>query len=196
MSARMPTEATRSRGSVCYTPPRNELPRSVPIRVPLASTTDLAVWLDGVLVWTTGFEFTLTFARKHPAATYGWRPPFVRFGSDVTSSLATLSVTFSDGRTNISSAKAALADDGKPIGPVTTYRPGADGLRRTEEKMYVWPLPPPGLVTLELSWPAGGIPVTEGHIDGAVLRAAADEVEQLWPENMDSPPAAKPQPPV
>jgi hypothetical protein len=146
--------------------------------------------------WTTGFEFTLTFARRHPAATYGWGPPFVRFGSDVTSPLATLSVTFSDGRTNISTKAAVLTGEGMPVGPVVTYRPGADGLGRTEEKIFVWPLPSSGPVTLELSWLAGGIPMAEGRIDGAILRAAADEVEQLWPDDIGDPPATEPRPPV
>jgi hypothetical protein len=154
----------------------------------MVTTADLAVWLDGVRVWTTGFECIVSFARRHAAAAYDWRPDFVRYASDDGSSLATVEVVYADGRTSADAGRT-WAEDGMPIGPVITFRPGLDGLRRTEERLFVWPLPPPEPVTFRLSWPAGGVAMVEAQIDGAALRTAAGQVEHLWPERIGRPPA-------
>jgi hypothetical protein len=176
------TEATAWRGYPWEVPPRNELPRSVPVRAVLVSTGDLAVWLDGVRVFTCGFEFTLSFRRRE-AADAPWYPRFLYFTTDDQPYLATVEAVLADGRTGGLRGQGQTSIDGSPpAGPVISSIRSFGDPRHAEERLFLWPLPPPGPVTLRLSWPAGGIAAAEAQVDGEMLQAAAAEITPLWPE--------------
>ena len=45
---------------------------------------------------------------------------------------------------------------------------------------WLGPLPPEGPLTFIAEWPKFGISETSASVDGAAIRAAADDVEGLW----------------
>jgi hypothetical protein len=50
-------------------------------------------------------------------------------------------------------------------------------------QLWLWPLPPPGDVTLFVKWPALGIPETSFEISDAALQEAYPRILELWPED-------------
>lgn len=52
---------------------------------------------------------------------------------------------------------------------------------QTEFTLWLWPLPPPGVLTLHYAWPALGIDAGSVDLDAAELSDAAARSESYWP---------------
>ncbi len=48
--------------------------------------------------------------------------------------------------------------------------------------LWIWPLPPPGPVTVTCSWPSRVLHAARLVLDGDAIRAAASQAQPLWPE--------------
>jgi hypothetical protein len=48
---------------------------------------------------------------------------------------------------------------------------------------WLWPLPPPQPFLLVVDWPAAGVRQAEVELDGAVIVAAGEAAEPLWPDD-------------
>jgi hypothetical protein len=154
-------------------PPRDGLPAVVPVEQTIARTKAIAVYLANLWVFTTGFEFDVFVVageedgldplRKEPDL------EAMRSGSIPPEKLL-LGIEISDGSvaTNLREAGTLTPDP-----PVMTMRGGLYSGDEWEEHYWVWPVPPPGPLTLVCEWPAAGIPLTRFELDSEAIRAAA-----------------------
>jgi hypothetical protein len=55
-----------------------------------------------------------------------------------------------------------------------------------DQNFWVHPLPPPGPVTLVVSWPRQGIAEARAELDGAAICQAAQRAVILWPDEPDT----------
>jgi hypothetical protein len=154
-------------------PPDNVVPGAVALEVLLARTDDAAVWMGEALAYPTGVTFTLHAVFRRPREIHHGRPPFMdpdaqRFG-----------VRLADGR-------KAFADGGPPHrdgeGPLLVSRGGGGSDRRWESRLWLWPLPPPGPLTVAVAWPAAGIDEATVELDAAPIVEAAGRATELWPD--------------
>jgi hypothetical protein len=141
----------------------------------------------GGTAYPTGFEFEASLRTRrvseadadlatmwHPRLRKGEIPPeFLRLG-----------VEFSDGAkaTNLRHPWFAENPEEAPGQPVLIPRAGSGSGANWDQRYWVWPLPPVGPFAFVCEWPAEGIPLTRAEIDGASIRAAADQAELLWDE--------------
>jgi hypothetical protein len=90
-------------------------------------------------------------------------------------------VRFSDGRvaTNLPGGFWTAPDDGPLFLSGHQYGDLADELPEDRRTIYavrwhVWPIPPPGPLTVACAWPAHGIPESSIELDGDAVRVAAE----------------------
>jgi hypothetical protein len=93
-------------------------------------------------------------------------------------------VRFADGREAAQDDEAGLHSGRGPMlivsGSETSWGGPDDGedIRLT---LWIWPLPPPGPVTVTCSWPGRGLDDARLVLDGDQLRAAAGRAQPFWP---------------
>ncbi len=69
--------------------------------------------------------------------------------------------------------------EGEPPAPQLRFVGSSGGTRSVTAQFWLWPLPPPGPLTLTVQWPDQGIPLTRTQVDGTLLHDAADRAEPL-----------------
>jgi hypothetical protein len=171
-----------------WRPPEDELPAYVPLAERIAVTPRVSVVLLGARVFREGVEFRVDRRyRRGELAARDWQlaqwdfhgpmarrdPGRLRYG-----------LALGDG------SKVLLDEPGPGFG---TDRPPAYSLRqvdgsgsgsehfyRTEDGLWLWPLPPEGPLELVAEWPTQGIPETRVVLDGGALRELAAKVTRLW----------------
>ncbi len=163
-------------------PPENEVGVAVPLRVLLGRTDELALALGDVVAYSTGFALWLG-VRLHPGAGIDARTAWLQLhggsAGDEAEQLR-FGVEFADGRkaTNVGQRRPP-GDEELPISLVPRGGSGAGGLS-FDAGYWVFPLPPPGRLTVAAEWPARGLAETRHELDaGAILEAAAKS-EALW----------------
>lgn len=178
----------------------------------LARTDDTALAVTHLKVYRSGFLFTLSarlrtldglkLSGDHLHSTF-WLGRWItftlvndagrhdeRFVPGVVPDLPPpavmrLGVRYADGRIASNLDEWPAAAERERIGMVLTI----DGLAEKEKgrqcdlDCWVRPLPPPGLLTLILEWPARGIPETTRQLDSTLLRAAAGRSIRMWEVN-------------
>lgn len=167
-------------------PADNVLPSPFPLWLELARTNRVAIHIHAGNAYPNGFGFLLTLrlreqrrgVREHPF--HGWHEAWetgvipdeaLRFG-----------IEFADGsKATVFGGHRFFAATDRPEGPVLIQRGGGGGMHTWEMRFWTWPLPPAGSVAFVAEWPAEAIELTRGEIDGAVIRAAAEQAETLWP---------------
>jgi hypothetical protein len=163
-------------------PPENELGVAVPVRSILFRSEDLVIALQGLVVFSSGFELQVVMRwREAPE-----EPDLMHFhmhrrrarGGDLAPEVFRFGVEYQDGRkaTNL----GFPFGHEEPAGPVLMERGGGGGGRSWSFGYWLWPLPPPGPLRVVIEWPVAGIPLTAVELDGAALAAAAADVEVLW----------------
>ena len=70
-----------------------------------------------------------------------------------------------------------------PAGPVMHPRGGGGGGGRWSHTLWVWPLPPPGPLTLVCEWPAMGIAVTRSELDAKPILDAAARAQVIFSDD-------------
>jgi hypothetical protein len=172
-------------------PPDNVLGVGVPIRLVLARTDELAVLIDQVAAYPTGFTFQISMSlREEPESPMdlsevmhgSMRWP--RMGSqELPPDQFRFGIRFGDGSkvTNIDPGRWLGETGDQPSGPLLVGRGGGGGGARWEQGFWVWPLPPEGPMAFVCEWPARGIPLTEHEVDASRIREAASSAEVLWP---------------
>ena len=71
-------------------------------------------------------------------------------------------------------------DEREPSPPVLVPRGGGGGEARWDQRVWVWPLPPPGGVRVVWEWPIAGIPLTRFELEGDSIRRSAERAVVLW----------------
>src|SRR5579884_187066 len=181
-------------------PPDNVAGRTVALNLVLGRSDKATFWIASATVYAEGFEFDVELrhrldegAVEHPFFMHHPRrrrpqteglldPDLVRFG-----------IEFSDGRkaTNLGSRPPFPLPgddpDTPPEGPVLSpSRGGGGGGGRWHHGFWAWPLPPEGTLAFVCEWPIADIAETRSEIDSALIRDAAAEVVELWPEQEPS----------
>ena len=167
--------------------PRGSLPGAAPIEVVLARNDRAVVAVTKFGAYPEGFEFELIVLvgdreeeldpmvmgyMRHGRR--GDREEMLRFG-----------MQFADGSkvTNQPGSRPFPpgGGDGPPSGPVLQQRGGGGGDGEWRQDYWVWPLPPPGPLTLACEWPGAGIPLRVVEVDAQPLIEAAGRAQQIFP---------------
>ena len=168
-----------------FGPPRGTLPAALPSERVLASNARVAVCLSGMSVYPTGFEIDLLVLAAEDVGA-DMHDIFHRVrrrteSEEIPPDLLRFGVQFADGSktTNLSGFHAG---DGPPSGPVMVPRGGSGGGDSWRQTVWVWPLPPPGAVSVVVEWPAFDIPFTREQIDAQEILDAAARAQVLFPD--------------
>jgi hypothetical protein len=164
----------------------NEIGSAVPARIVFAQTEKLAIAIVGLVAYSTGFGGEMSLRFHHDSAAIDIRGPhpfMPRFGTkDMTDETLRFGVEFADGR------RATNLDpfpDRSGIEPPIALRSGGGGGGSNSYKygFWVYPLPPPGEVTLAVEWLAQGVDLTQRAIDANAIIEAASRSVTLWEDN-------------
>jgi hypothetical protein len=175
-------------------PPHGTLPGVVASERILARTDKVAVCVTRLAAYPTGFELdvvtmssddedglaSLMFDHHHPMhrwATDEIPPELLRFG-----------VQFSDGSKATSTGEFHHHHQ-PPARPVMNPGGGGGGGGSWCQTQWVWPLPPPGTLTLVCEWPAMDIPLTRSELDAQLILDAAARAQVIfYEEHLPEPP--------
>jgi hypothetical protein len=169
-------------------PPYGVLPGVASLELVIARNDRAAVYVGRCSVYPTGFELEL---RVLAAADAGELDPslngiYHRPGRGTNyEDMLRFGLEFDDGRkaTNV----GGFAHRGEePQGPVLWGMGGGGGGGRWQQDFWVWPLPPPGPLTLACEWPAAGIKLNCVEVDSQLLRNASARARELFPDRASS----------
>ncbi|MFT4284161.1 MAG: hypothetical protein QM598_04940 [Protaetiibacter sp.] len=169
-------------------PPADTVPFSVPLARVLGRTEHAALALRSAEVYPTGVQFSLLASvvrrgldrrawRDLAEDLYGHAPD-----ADPDSGLR-LGLVFADG-TRVETHRAWPGIDGAADGPVLQLLGGGGGggneRRDSDHRVWLWPFPPAGPITLHYRWTALGIGEGSTELDGDALAAVRDGGVPLW----------------
>jgi hypothetical protein len=160
-------------------PPERTLGVGIALNVVLARGASAAMVLTHAVAFPDGVVLDVLAVRREAARHVPWDgdgpPPDLAFRSERIGS-ERLDVRFDDGRRS--------GVGGGPDGDIAlTVWSALSGSWHRDARLYLWPLPPPGPLTLTVAWEEVGIPDTTVAVDTAPLRAAAERAVVLWPED-------------
>jgi hypothetical protein len=188
-------------------PPENEFPAGVGMTVLLGRTGDAAVGLTQVEAFSSGFRFTLAVRLRQASPQLAHGGLFMLISAHVHPGMEVpledrllLGIEYADGR------RASTLHDIRMEGPsavpdgdqlVLAQQGGGGGELSVDQTFWVAPLPPPGPLTVVLTWPGFGMAESRTVLDGAAIRAAASHSQVLWPpqpavEFREPPPSPRP----
>jgi hypothetical protein len=159
-------------------PPDDELPVAVLLNHLVARSPWAAVMLGDARVFSTGVMLGWAAVRREPreARAQEHPSPFFMFAPGPRD--LRIGVELSDG------TRAEAGIDPAPEDEVVLLQYGGGGNElRYDGRLWLWPLPPAGALTLTVTWLDLGIDPTTIAIDGSVLRAAAARVTPVWPDD-------------
>jgi hypothetical protein len=168
-------------------PPQNMMGAPVALDLLMARSSTAAVRVQHLTVFPDGFEFEvvahfrptgdtwdpmhgLAGLRGKPGDEYGvLSDEHLRFG-----------IEFADGRraTNVGPPMDVVAAGTIGLNPSG----GGATASMAHSTYWAWPLPPPGPLAFVCEWPKYGIDLTRHEIDSELLRWAAAQAVELWPE--------------
>lgn len=171
-------------------PDRWMLPGIVPITCTLAQGEHICVTLNGVRSWPFGITLDLVvFARRAPWPGPRSLAPFSRQlpqgGKDRDLILAAL---YADGRQvsttegNCGWPPPRAGQRASPEDLILRYGAGTGDPFLYRQSLHLWPLPPPGPLTLTAAWPGRGVPENRTELDAAAIRGAARQAIEIWPD--------------
>jgi hypothetical protein len=173
--------------------------RTVALNLIVGRSDNAALWIPSTAVYPEGFEFEVEIRLdegeiEHPFFMHHPRRRRQQQAGELDPDLVRFGIEFSDGRkaTNLGGHMPfAMPDepDAPPPEPLLApSRGGGGGGGRWHHGFWVWPLPPDGPLVFVCEWPVAGIGETRTEIDSALIRDAAAEVVELWPEESGSGP--------
>lgn len=163
-------------------PPRDGLGVAVPLdSVMLARTDDVALVLEAVRAYATGFTFTVVaVARRGREAAVGALVPAGPMGETDAEASLRVGVELADGGRAVVTPHWARKD--RPAGPVIAHRGGGGDGSRYEMRYWVWPLPPRGPLVVAVRWTARGVPLTRHTMQADPIVEAAGRSRRIWDE--------------
>lgn len=164
--------------------PRGVLLGTAPLDLLLARTPAVAIALGQLGACSDGFAATLTVLRaeheedehESPFGWGGWRR---RAGEDP-ETLLRFGVRYADG--NEAELGARKSDGaGRPDAPVIRQGGGSGGGGEWDQRLWFWPLPPPGRITFAVEWRAQRLELVLHELDAEPIRAAAARSQRVFP---------------
>lgn len=199
-----PTPEQVERWQRRMSPPENEFPAGVGITVLLASTDDVAVGLTQVEAFSTGFRFNLAARVRQLPSGLIRGELFMHVSSHVPDLQIPLEnrllvgIEYSDGRRASTLGDTGAFSPGAEMDSdqlVMVPQGGGGAELAVDQGFWVAPLPPPGPVTVVVTWSGFGIEESRTVLDGDSLRAAAASSQTLWPPQSAAKPPQPPTPP-
>lgn len=156
------------------------------MRLVLARTETLAVALVDAIAYSTGFTLRLALRIHHEAEDVDPRQVMMQLhGGPMGSTDERLrfGIEFADGRkaTNLE-PRRPRSDEPPEIG-LSPYGGSGGGGRNWQVGYWVYPLPPPGALTIGIAWPARGIDEHTETLDAQPIVDAASDSIVLWEDN-------------
>jgi len=171
--------------------PEAALPGVVAAELVLARAPDAAVAVIGLSAYPAGFEFSICAVlredRRRPWPDWVMHHTPDEFRNEaLPDEFLRVGVQFSDGRAATNAGPGPFWSlEVEPTGPLLLPDGGGGSARRHDMTYWVWPLPPPGPVTLVCEWPAFRIDESRADIDAQLILDAAARATQIWPESDD-----------
>lgn len=159
-------------------PPENEIPATVAFDAQLFSTGDLALFVAGLHVYSTGIAMQLELRAR--ASQQDLFEAFHRQRSDG----LLVGVEFADGRrgSNAGWGGRSGAEGDRVAGGVLVIPGGGGGSdRAVDAEFFIAPLPPPGPFRVVCAWPRHDITDEVTELPTEEILAAATRVTELWP---------------
>ena len=153
-------------------------PAVISTQLVLAQTDDAAVVISDLHVYDTGFLIHLHAVTRLPMSRRRFRAMYDWAGEEtVADEMLRFGVQFADGgiATNLDHDRQTSGVELRPGG-------GTGGPTRIDDAYTVRPLPPAGPLRMVCQWPTFEIDETSHEIDGTLIRDAARNARQLWPE--------------
>ena len=163
-----------------FGPPENELGVPVQTRLLLARTEKVALALVDTVAYSTGLEFGLEVRLRETdelSDPFGMR---YRRPGELRDDVLRFGFELADGR-RVANLGGFTPIDEERRDPVLMQRGGSGGNRSWSFRYWLWPLPPPGTLTVVIQWPSEGVQLTRFELAAEPLLEAAAESEQLWP---------------
>jgi hypothetical protein len=181
-----------------FAPPENEFGVAVPIGLVLARNDELALGLGDVVAYSTGFSVRIGM-RLAPTSMLEPRvlmPQLHGFGPRGGDDQLRFGVEFADGRRATNLAPRRPPHEVEPEISLVPSGGAGGGGRTFNVGYWIYPLPPPGPITVAIEWPAHRVREQRHELDGAAIAEAGARSEQLWeddrPIRRDPRPGAEP----
>jgi hypothetical protein len=174
---------------VWLNPPDDVLPGIVPVELILGRSDQAVVMLAGMRAFSTGLAMTLLVRTRIRIRGFdlndevfdgpyrhdqddAWQRDRLKWGFE-----------FADGRRATSADPWPDPVDAQPTPQRAVLSGGGGGgsARAVDRDYWLWPLPPPGALTVVLQWPHLGIEQTTSRIDADQIVAAATRAQPIWP---------------
>lgn len=165
-----------------FSPPQNELPAPLDLRVELVRTGDLCVAVVGGSAYSTGVLLHLTISVRPGSLTPEQRrerafgmPPFHH---DVL-----VGMTLPGGATVSTQGPGPWgpAGDAADDEPVLVHQGGGSSDTVSETSVWLSPAPAPGPIGLVVAHPELGVAEVHAELDGTAIAAACARAVELWP---------------
>jgi hypothetical protein len=185
-----------------HSPPSNEAPGIAAVEAVLVATDNLAVFVSGMEVYSTGVKFRVEArARRMPGSGRRHRVDLLGGMHDGPGQRGLLlGVEFSDGRRTSTLGHNGMGKVVAREQPVLADGGGGGSEREADMEMFLSPLPPPGDLLLVCVWPDLNLDETITRLPTQPILDAVQRVRVLWPPDLDDqeeePPEEPPPPPV
>src|SRR6187397_3685068 len=143
-----PPEPPDHRGPEWSVPPENELGVVVPLQLELIRTDDLSLALRALTVYSTGSVLILGLRRRKRSPLRA--PGLLPFHAFAEPGSLRFGVQFADGSKATAGRPMRPGESISP--PLLILRGTSNGGRSAETQMWMWPLPPPGLLAFVCEW--------------------------------------------
>ncbi len=166
-----------------FGPPDGVLPTPLLARAVVVRTDKVLLTMDHFSVFPAGVQFTINLSVRPPASIHDM--PWELHGRNASADdpeFLRLGIAFSDGSTWTNLPGPFPSFDEEPTGPVVISQGGGGGENSWSMDQWLWPIPPPGDLTIYAAWPAYGVDETSIVIDATPFAAAAKAAEQIWLE--------------
>jgi hypothetical protein len=158
------------------------VPGSFALRAEFARTERLAVWIDGGAAYPAGAVVAVNLRFREP---FRHEPHRALFGVDDLVAGPRLGVLLGDGaRAEANWLGTGLDEPADGCRLIPLGGGGDDQSWRHE--LWLWPLPPSGTISFFFRWSAEEIPERGADVDASIVRDAAADAVELWPD--DGPP--------
>jgi len=144
--------------------------------------TDVVLALDDIVAYPYGFSFTLVARRKLGRKYDDWWEAVADERRRLETEGLQLAVEFSDGTKVEASSTPAWLETAPPIGRSLARIRGWADPWSLAIRYWVWPLPPPGPITVSVEWLRAGVGPSRVVIEGDAVKLAAERTVALWPD--------------
>jgi hypothetical protein len=173
-------------------PPRAEMPGVVPIERVVAKTDEVAIYLSGFWIYSTGFEVqvrVLTRDEECELEPFSFEhDEYASRECEIHPGKLRIGFEFADG-SKVTNTGGDYSDEWVqepwPTSPkmCSTKGRGGDPFYNgaiTASGLWVWPLPPEGGLVFVCEWPAAEIPLTRVELDAASLLEASRRAQAAF----------------